>query len=334
MNETRPAGKNKFIRRLIMIIVILILIAYAVIGNLVVNVALVPSFMRKLDAFEELTEQSYSEMIYTDDITENMKASSDETLAWFKEVPKYKESIKTKDGYTLIGAVFRNEDSHDWVLIIHGYTGWKEEMYHFAARYYKQGFNVICPDLRCHGESEGDFIGLGYTDSYDNLLWLEYINDLDKDARIVIHGESMGASCALMMSGLDELPDNVTCVVSDCAFTDALSIFRKKFKEWTGISDFGFTAAARVCLLARGGYDVNKASALKAAAKSRVPTLFIQGLEDRFVPPEMVDRLYEACSAEKQILKVEGAGHVQSSYKDPENYYNTVFEFINKAGRA
>ena len=329
--KSKTEKKNGFALRFAVILAVLILIAYIITGNLIISAALVPSFMQRLDAFETVTEQSYSEMIYTDDITLNMKAASEETLAWFQEVPKYKTSVETEDGYTLVGAVFRNEESHRWALILHGYTGWKEEMYHFAARYYEQGFNVICPDLRCHGESEGDFIGLGYTDSFDSLLWLDYINSLDDDAEIVIHGESMGASCALMMSGLDNLPGNVICVISDSAFTDALSIFRKTVHDWTGLYDIGFTASARLCLLARGGYDVKKASALEAVKRSKTPTLFIQGMSDKFVPPGMVDPLFEACTAEKQLLKIEGAGHVQSVYKDSESYYNTVFEFISKA---
>jgi fermentation-respiration switch protein FrsA (DUF1100 family) len=182
--------------------------------------------------------------------------------------------------------------------------------------------------MRCQGASEGDFIGMGYTDSYDNLLWLGVILKHDPDARIVLHGESMGASCALMMSGMEELPENVVCVVADCGYTDVRSIFRKQLKDWTSLPDIGITTASRLCLLARGGYDINRASALDAIGRSSVPTLIIHGMEDRFVPPVMSSRIYEACASEKELLQVPGAGHAQSSYKDPEKYYQTVFAFI------
>lgn len=40
-------------------------------------------------------------------------------------------------------------------------------MYPFAYWYHEQGYHVLVPDLRCQGESEGDFIGMGWTDSFD-----------------------------------------------------------------------------------------------------------------------------------------------------------------------
>lgn len=324
--------RKKVVIKIIVILIIIILILYAVIGNLIIEGALVPSFMRKLDAFEKATDQSFSEMVHTDDVTENTRLEYEKTVEWFNSVDKELRSVESSDGYKLIAAVFPNEDSNKWALLLHGYTGWKEEQYHHAMHFHEQGYNVICPDMRCHGGSEGDYIGLGYVDSSDNILWLDQILSDDPDAKIVIHGESMGAACALMMSAREDLPENVSCVISDCAFTDALSIFKKKMNDWTHIPDLGFTAAARLCLLARGGYDVAKASALDAVKKSRVPVLFIHGMQDLFVPPYMVDQLYDACSAKKDIIKIEGAGHIQSCYKEPELYYNTVFDFINSSG--
>ncbi len=328
--------RRKTITRIAALLFLLILLFYAVAGNLIVSAALVPEFMRKLDAFEEITEESYSQMIYTDDITENTRAASQETREWLETVDLKKYSLTSDDGYQLIASVFYQpeelpkEERHRWVMLLHGYTGWKEEMYHYACRYYAQGFNVICPDMRCQGESEGDFIGMGYTDSRDNLLWLLAILHTDPDARIVIHGESMGASCALMMSGLKDLPENVACIISDCGYSDVRSIFKKELNDWTGLPDIGLTFASRLCLLARGGYDIRKASALEAVRVSHTPTLFIHGLQDRFVPPYMEDRLFEACSSSKQLMKMEGAGHVQSVYKDPDAYYDTVFDFIDQ----
>ncbi len=367
--------RHKRIRRILIILALPVILFYAVAGNLIVSAALVPSFMRKLDAFEEITEESYSQMIYTDDITENSRAASKETNEWLADTKPQKYGLESEDGYMLIAAVFlqpdltgtveeqtehetesvneqsetaarsaeeqpetyeqtnvlKGEPSHKWVMLLHGYTGWKEEMYHYACRYYAQGYNVICPDMRCQGESDGDFIGMGYTDARDNLLWLAAVaKNLDPDARFVIHGESMGAACALMMSALPELPDSVVCVIADSAYRDVKSIFRKELKDWTGLPDIGLTGASRLCLLARGGYDINKASVLDAVGSSETPTLFICGLKDRFVPPIMSEELYEACTAEKQLLQIEGAGHVQSVYKDPDAYYDTVFTFIDR----
>ena len=310
---------------------IAVMVIYTVIGNIIVSAALVPDFMRKLEAFERVTEQGYSEMVKTDDITENAALAREETKAFLEKSDGFKVKSTSDDGYELIAACFRQAEPEGkpWVILLHGYTGWKEEMYHYAAKYYEKGFNILCPDLRCQGESDGDFIGMGWTDRYDVLDWIGKITDSYPDAEIVLHGESMGASCAVMMSGMD-LPDNIKCVISDCAFTDSVSMFRKQLRDWFSIPDIGFIGSARLWLRIRGGYDLKDASAINEIKKSDIPTLFIQGDQDRIVPVSSAEELYDSLNAEKDIMIVEGAGHAQSCYKDPDAYYDRVFGFIDR----
>lgn len=310
---------------------IAVMVIYTVIGNIIVSAALVPDFMRKLEAFERVTEQGYSEMVKTDDITENAALAREETKAFLEKSDGFKVKSTSDDGYELIAACFRQAEPEGkpWVILLHGYTGWKEEMYHYAAKYYEKGFNILCPDLRCQGESDGDFIGMGWTDRYDVLDWIGKITDSYPDAEIVLHGESMGASCAVMMSGM-ELPDNIKCVISDCAFTDSVSMFRKQLRDWFSIPDIGFIGSARLWLRIRGGYDLKEASAINEIKNSDTPTLFIQGDQDRIVPVSSAEELYESLDAEKDIMIVEGAGHAQSCYKDPDAYYDRVFGFIDR----
>nr|MCR4711202.1 alpha/beta fold hydrolase [Clostridia bacterium] len=219
--------------------------------------------------------------------------------------------------------------SHNWVILLHGYTGWKEEMYPFAFWYFtEKGYNVLAPDLRCQGWSDGDFIGMGYTDRADVLLWIGHILEIDPQAWIILHGQSMGAACALMMTGLEELPDCVMAVVADCAYTDAYSMFRVKIGDWFHLPAFPLVDSACLMLKLRGGYDLKKASALEAVKVSETPTLFIHGTEDAMIPVSMSEEMYAACTAPKELLLVPGAGHVQSQDKDPDAYYGAVADFL------
>lgn len=219
------------------------------------------------------------------------------------------------------------EKNHKWVLLLHGYTGWKEEMYPFAYWYHKQGYHALVPDLRCQGESEGDFIGMGWTDHFDCMLWIDYILSQDEEAQIVIHGQSMGAAAALMMTG-EELPGQIQAVISDCAYTDAYSMFGEKIKDWFGLPAFPLVDSACLMLRIRGGYNLKDASALEAVRKSKTPTLFIHGDSDAMISVQMSRELYEAAACEKELLIVEGAGHGQAQEKDPDTYYQTIEEFL------
>jgi len=185
-------------KKIFSILIVAMAAIYLICAQITLEAALVPSFMEKLDAFETFTEKGYSQQVYTDDIVASMNANQSEKREWLKEVGIKKISVTTDDGYKLIASYFTQEESGaPWVILLHGYTGWKEEMYSLACRFYKAGFNVLTPDMRCHGESEGDYIGMGYVDRKDNLLWIHAILDTDPDAQIVICGQSMGAAAVI-----------------------------------------------------------------------------------------------------------------------------------------
>lgn len=308
-------------------------VAYSIFIYFLVSACLVPSFMRKLDVFEEVTRKSYAEQVQSSDIRDNRDRLLVEAEEWCKTAEGQKISVHTPEGYRLVAQeFFAKEDSDSWVLLLHGYTGWKEAMYPFAYWYYEQGYHVLVPDLRCQGESEGDFIGMGWTDHYDCELWVSYILEQSPDAEIVLHGQSMGAVTALIMSGEEESGGHIKAVVSDCAYTDAYSMFGDKITKWFGLPAFPFVDSACLMLRLRGGYDLHDASALEAVKKSPIPTLFIHGDSDAMIDVDMAYELYEAAACPKRLMIVEDAGHAQAQDKSPEAYYGTIADFLASAG--
>ena len=155
----------------------------------------------------------------------------------------------------------------------------------------------------------------------------------DPQAQIVLHGLSMGASTALLYCGRENVPDNIKAVISDCAYTDAYSMFQEKIGSWFHLPAFPVVDSAELMIRLRAGYDLKETSPLKAVSSSMVPTLFIHGKEDRMIPVSMCRELYDAAACEKEIMVVEGAGHAQAADKDPAHYFEEVERFLReKAG--
>ena len=50
---------------------------------------------------------------------------------------------------------------------------------------------------------------------------------MNPDAKIILHGVSMGCATVCMMSGRDDLPENVKFTVADCGYTSAKDIIKK-----------------------------------------------------------------------------------------------------------
>ncbi len=77
--------KKKWLKRIIIIGLLLLISLYFVICNILVDVALVPEKMEQTEAFGELTEQSVEALVHTDDIQQNHGKALEETNAWLEQ---------------------------------------------------------------------------------------------------------------------------------------------------------------------------------------------------------------------------------------------------------
>jgi uncharacterized protein len=264
------------------------------------------------------------------------KESSGETWTagrrWLDTKQYCKIGIKSEDRLSLCAYYLPNsEKTSKTVIFVHGYTGKGKDTASFAQFYHENlGFNVLMPDCRGHGESEGDYIGFGWHDRKDILKWIEYILDKNgKDSQIVLHGISMGGGAVLMTSG-EELPNNVRCIISDCAYSSVKDILVYQMKRMYKLPQFPLIQVTSLISKLRAGYYLGEASALKQIKRSKTPILFIHGTKDRYVPTEMVYPLYKAVQCEKQLFLVEGAEHGNAYWTDKEGYRNQVADFIGK----
>ncbi|MCM1133851.1 MAG: alpha/beta hydrolase [Ruminococcus flavefaciens] len=251
---------------------------------------------------------------------------------WLRSQELEEINIKSRDGLTLHSWYLPAENPTGRVAIIeHGYTSKGLDSASHAYFFHNQGFDCILPDHRAHGDSEGEYIGFGILDRFDCISWIKYaVNRFGDDTRILLHGTSMGATTVLMASGLPDFPDNVKCIISDCAFTSPYDVFAHILKRDYHIPEFPVMNINSAICRKKAGYGFNDYSTLTAMKSNKCPVLFIHGATDNFVPTKMVYENYEACTAPKEILVVENAGHGASAYEDTETYEKTELGFIEK----
>lgn len=254
---------------------------------------------------------------------------SKEEKDWFSKIRK-NVYITSKDGLKLHGYEVTNGNGNgNYIIACHGYSGSANDMARYAKWYYGMGYNLIIPDARAHGTSEGKVRGMGWLERLDIPVWIDKILSEHKDAKIALFGISMGAATVMMTSG-EELPEQVCAVIEDCGYSSAWDEFEKQLKNMFHLPAFPLMNVASIVTKIRGGYSLKEASAVDQLKKSKLPTLFIHGTDDQFVPFEMLDVVYKAAATEKEKLEIESAGHAMSSTKEPDIYWNTVKNFLNK----
>ena len=200
-----------------------------------------------------------------------------------------------------------------------------EDCYNF----YNQGYNILFPEQRGTGESEGTWITMGIKEQQDLNGWINYIIEKDVDSQIILFGVSMGAATVLLSTGGD-LPENVVLAIADCAYTSVTDEFSYLMDYYAGLPSFPFLSAAEAVCNLTCDLSIYDGNVIESVKKSTTPTLFIHGSADDFVPFYMLDELYSAHPGNKEKLVIEGAEHARSSSINPELYWQTVWEFVGK----
>ena len=235
--------------------------------------------------------------------------------------PHHTIEINARDGEVLVGHWFPVEQPRRIVLAMHGWrSAWYRDFGGIAAFLREQGCSVLYAEQRGQNASTGDYMGFGMLERYDCLDWLQWLADSQGTSLpVYLAGVSMGATTVLMATGFD-LPPQVKGVVADCGFTSAHAIWDHVCRDGLHLS-YGLHryGAERLCRrkIRVGTKDY---STVEALAHCRVPVLFVHGLADDFVPPEMTYENFGACAAPKRLFTVAGAGHGMSWYVDGEGY--------------
>ena len=263
-----------------------------------------------------------------------------EAGAWFSEA-KQPVSITSFDGLNLHGWLFDpdcvNPLPHLYAICCHGYTGEPAEMAKWAHRFAKLGFTVLGPAQRAHELSEGRYVGMGWLEHNDLLAWIHLIVESDPDARILLHGNSMGAATVMMAAGDPRLPRNVVSAIEDSGYASVRMQFidsaRSMFHLPKLLAAMCVDAAGLVCKY-RAGFDFSDASCVEQLKHTTIPMLFIHGAADTFVSPRFLDMNYGACSSlDREKLLVPDADHVMSSAVAPDVYWSKVEGFVKRTFR-
>ena len=249
---------------------------------------------------------------------------------WFSTHEVEDIYVQSRDGLQLYARWIPAENPKGTILLAHGYQSTPYIDFSLVLEvYHNLGMNMLIPDQRSHGKSEGKYITFGVKERQDMTCWVDYHNRYLGNWPVILSGLSMGASTVMYMAD-EELPANVKGMIADCGFTSPYDSIGKVFRSVTHLPAGPFLWATDLCARIFAGFSLKEKDTRKTLQSGKYPVILAHGLADDFVPCEMSREGYDACTSPKELLLVEGAGHGYSFLKDRERYTQTVTTFLQR----
>ena len=177
----------------------------------------------------------------------------------------------------------------------------------------QQGWYVVLPDLRDHGESKARGVTWGAMERKDlSYLMDRLINEGLASDRVFVLGGSYGGCVALLYATYDTRCEGVLAISPPDGLRGVKEIsYRTRPEDYIRqkVMDEAF----------RFGYSPTDASPSHHAAFARVPLVMVQPKRDLLVPKEQVMKIYSAWKGPKAMEKL-SAGHTDSMLGRDEWY--------------
>lgn len=274
--------------------------------------------------------------IHREAVSVNTEASDDDqelftsAKEWYDRQDPQLLELVSYDGLSLTAKYIEHEEMTDRAVVLaHGFRNTGDDMGKLAKIYYENGFHVLLPDARGHGDSEGDYIGYGWHDRLDYIDWVQLLIDEFNANEIILHGNSMGAATVLMASG-EDLPPEVKGLIADSGYSTVKEELAHQLKNIYGLPSFPLLEVTSIITKIRSGYTFTEASAVKQVENNELPLLIIHGEGDDLVPTEMAFEIFDAAGGEKDLWIVPDVGHTKAFDVFTNEFLERILEFIQQ----
>jgi alpha-beta hydrolase superfamily lysophospholipase len=226
-------------------------------------------------------------------------------------------SITAADGAVLRGWFVQPAQSNGQsVILLHGITDNRFGIAGFGDPFLQQGYSVLLPDSREHGESGGAIATYGIMERDDVRRWVGWMRQREPGCTYLF-GESMGAEIGVQATAVTP---QLCAAVVESPYSEFREVGYERLGWETDLGTAFWKTLGRPVLQVAITYVklrykiyLPDASPKWAVEHSRVPVLFIAGTADRNIQMHHAQELERACGTRCSLWIVRGADHGAAS---------------------
>lgn len=213
------------------------------------------------------------------------------------------------------------------VMVCHGVADSAFGALGFALMFLQQGYSVLVPESRGHGDSEG-YSTYGVRESDDVIRWLQWMKAQGVTSVFGL-GESLGG--AILLQSL-ERGANFRALVVESPYSSFEAVAHERVgRIASGPAAYLLVKAALLYVRIRYGVNLQEARPDRAIKSANVPILLIHGSADGETSPDHSRRLANANPQCTTLWLVPGAKHTGAMAANPGEFRRRVLGWF--AGR-
>lgn len=240
------------------------------------------------------------------------------------------------------GVSTRPEGATVAFLLVHGFCASSDELATLGKYLSDEGYASFAVQLAGHGTTPEDLKTTSWQDWYVSVQrGLEVVRSWNPKF-LFVAGISMGGAISTMLTSQESDIDGLVLMAPALKISGFIPKLVPILKFFMKDREIDVEAAQRVYDVKRTKYDREPVSAYhelfklqKAARKSMskvvVPTIILQGTDDKTIDPANGQIAFDGISSEKKELHmIEGAEHVISCHPTRADAYPLILEFVEK----
>lgn len=199
--------------------------------------------------------------------------------------------------------LFRPKKIMPVVLYLHGNSSSRLEGMGVLREVLKRDMNLFTIDFPGCGLSEGDYISLGYHESRDVKVVVDFIEKLPGVGNIGLWGRSMGAATTMIYAHKD---DRIKAIVMDSPFADFSILAKELVLKQIKLPNFLIDGALKIVNMTvrkKNGLDIEKLKPIDSAPKTKQPAIFVHANNDELINNRHSEMLLNAYGGKNKKLK-------------------------------
>eukprot|EP00656_Telonema_subtile_P007390 TRINITY_DN13473_c0_g1_i4.p1 TRINITY_DN13473_c0_g1~~TRINITY_DN13473_c0_g1_i4.p1 ORF type:complete len:371 (-),score=76.31 TRINITY_DN13473_c0_g1_i4:503-1615(-) len=196
------------------------------------------------------------------------------------------------------------------VIYMHGNSSCRVEATNVLSCLLSGGMTVIALDFAGSGQSDGEYVSLGYFEKDDLATVTEHLRKSGTVSTMGLWGRSMGAATALQHGDRDP---SIAGMVIDSGFT-SLEVLAKELVDIArqqGHSIPGFAVSIAMSMIKssvkkKAKFKIEDLNPIAHVDRCFIPAVFVHGKEDNFILPHHSEEMHEHYAGDKQIILVDG----------------------------